>query len=56
MKKELSEWTFDELVDYAAGEILKGLIAGNFRTQVFSMLDLTCRWRVEMDKKKEKKS
>jgi hypothetical protein len=41
----LSGWSFDDLVDEVAGDILKGLIAGKFRQAVFSALDLAIRWR-----------
>lgn len=34
--KPFEEWTFEELVDYCAGEILKGLIKGEFRDSVFT--------------------
>lgn len=47
---ELKDWKFADVVDYAAGEILKGLIAGHFRTSVFNALEIAIRWRREQDK------
>jgi hypothetical protein len=45
--KKLDDMEFDELVDWAAGEILKSLIAGNFRTGVWTVLSAARQWRKE---------
>lgn len=45
------DWDFTQLVDYAAGYILKELIAGKFRSSVYAMLDLAVRWRQAQVKK-----
>ena len=44
-QKPMSQFTFDELVDWAAGFILLELIKGNFRQAVFTVLEAACRWR-----------
>ena len=44
MDKTTNEMTFNELVDYLAGEILKGLIAGRFHVEIFSALHTAIRW------------
>jgi hypothetical protein len=36
--------TFDQLIDWAACEILKGLIAGEFRSTVYEVLETARRW------------
>lgn len=53
-QKPFEKWTFDELVDYSAGEILKALIAGRFRTQVYLCLDMAIRWQRENLKETKK--
>lgn len=42
--RPLTEYTFDELVDYATGEILKDLLVGKFRLAVYRMMNLTVTW------------
>ncbi len=42
---KLEEMTFNDLVDWAAGEILKGLIAGELRAVVFKVLITAGQWR-----------
>lgn len=37
--------TFDKVVDYQAGELLKGLIAGEFRDAVWRALQHAISWR-----------
>lgn len=54
-QKPFKNWTFEELVNYCAGEILKELIAGRFKTGVFCALDLCARWNQEQESKKEKR-
>ena len=36
--------TFEERVDWSAGHILKGLIAGNFRSAVWTVVDMAHRY------------
>lgn len=42
---KLEEMTFNDLVDWAAGEILTGLIAGELRSVVFKVLVAAGQWR-----------
>jgi hypothetical protein len=42
---KLEKMTFNDLVDWAAAEILKGLIAGEFRSVVFKVLVAAGQWR-----------
>lgn len=37
--------TFDELIDWAAAEILKGLIAGELRSTVYRVLMTAVQWK-----------
>lgn len=48
---DITEDTFENLVDFAAGEIMKGLIAGRFRADVWHMMNLAVRWKSVHDKK-----
>ena len=43
----MKEQTFDDFVDWAAGYILKELIAGRFCNSVFMVCDCAIRWRME---------
>lgn len=54
MKKPMEEWTFDELVDETAADILKALLAGQFQTSVYLALDRAVRWAAHKDKKCKK--
>ncbi len=47
------EWTFDELVDYHAGAILKELIAGTLKSGVWIAMDQAIRWHREQMKKEK---
>lgn len=51
--KELSEMTFDELVQLCQGRILLGIPIGKFNEQVFLSMDYALRWKAEQDKKKK---
>lgn len=42
--KKFEKWTFDELVDYWAGRILMGLLAGEFKSTVRQAIESTIRW------------
>lgn len=53
--KPFEQWTFDELVEYCEGDILKRLIKGEFHASIWSNLDLAIRWSKEQDKPKTKK-
>lgn len=44
--KKFEKMTFEELVEYQAGKILKELLAGNFKQGVFNAMELAVRWRV----------
>lgn len=45
---ELKDMTFDQFVDYVAGQALMKLIRGeNWRTIIFGVCDMTVRWRAE---------
>ena len=46
--KKLEDMNMDELVDWAAGEILKGLIAGELRSTVWRVLNSTISWADEL--------
>lgn len=48
--RTLADYEFAEIVDWQAGAILKGLIAGDFRTSVWTALDLAMRWQAEKAK------
>lgn len=50
--KDLKDWTWDELIDHAAGEILKGLIAGQLRSSIASQFIVMCNWLKENGKMK----
>lgn len=45
--KQLKNMKFDELVDWAAGHILKQLIAGKFRAGVIHAMDQSILWYKE---------
>ena len=53
--KELKNMTFEELVDESAGRILRELIAGNFRSAVYTSMDLALRWDREQAIKQQNK-
>jgi hypothetical protein len=50
-KKWPDDLSFDELVDWAAGHMLKELIAGNFRGGVWFALNVTSQWRIAQEAK-----
>jgi hypothetical protein len=41
--------TFDDLLDYAAGIVMKKLLAGEFRVGVYHAMDLAIRWTKEKE-------
>lgn len=43
--KTIEEMTWDELVDFCAGEILKGLIKGEFRSSIYQCLIYATRYQ-----------
>lgn len=56
--KSIREMKFEELVDWAAGYVLKGLIAGDFRSSIWFVLNEAILWRIvqdEVQKKAKKK-
>jgi hypothetical protein len=54
-KKELKDFTFDELVDYCAEKILCELMCGKFRSGVWTAVDIAARWRDEQNEKDKKR-
>lgn len=52
--KSIRDMTFEELVDWAAGYVLKGLIAGDFRSSVWFALNEAIIWRIEQDALQQK--
>jgi len=58
--KELKDYTFDELVDHAAGGLLQDILQGTkFRTAAWRAVEIGVRWRDEQNiarmKEKRKK-
>ena len=49
MGKVLKDMTFDELVDWAAGKILKDLIAGQFRQGVYAVCSAVYNHHVSIE-------
>ena len=57
MNKELTEYTFEELVDGATKDILDGLITGGskeMRNKIWDALSTAAKWRYEKDRKPRK--
>jgi len=48
--------TFQELVEWAEGEVLKELIKGNFHNAIWTVCDVATRWHgaISSSSKKEK--
>lgn len=53
--KTFEEMTFDELVEWAAGHILKELIKGNFHSGVWCVCDASTRWHMAQEDNRKKK-
>lgn len=53
--KMFEDWTFQEVVEYYQGKILKELLAGNFETAVWSAVEGSMRWHKAQTEKKPKK-
>ena len=45
--KPLKDMDFTELVDFAAGHILKELIKGEFRSAVWQMMNMAIEWKLQ---------
>lgn len=59
VSKELSDWTFKELADYAAERVLERLITGNFhsiRDLTTPIVDMAVRWSAEREKKSKEQA
>ncbi len=48
--KEIKDMTFEELVEWAEGHILKELIKGKFHSAVYTVCDVAARWHAEQNK------
>ena len=48
--KKIENMTFEELVEWAEGHILKELIKGNFHSAVYTVCDVVSRWRDAQNK------
>lgn len=42
---KVEDMKFSDLVDWAAGEVLKGLIAGNFHSSIHKVLNTALLWK-----------
>ena len=51
---DLDKCSFSELVDWATGEVLQGLIAGKLRDSVWNVMDRALVWK-EIQSKRRKK-
>jgi hypothetical protein len=50
--KELNDWSYDEVIDFCAGHILKKLIAGDLRGGVINCIELVQQWNPKTEKLK----
>lgn len=54
-QKEFKDWTFDEVVDHAAGELLQDILNGTkFRTAAWRAVELGLQWNKEVTRPKPK--
>ncbi len=45
MEKELNDWTFDELCNWAAWQVTQSLLAGRpLKSAMYSVLDVARQW------------
>ena len=52
--KTIEELTFQELVEWAEGEVLKELIKGKFHDAIWRVCDVAARWHESQQPKKKK--
>jgi hypothetical protein len=51
--KTIEELTFDELVEWAEGEVLKELIKGKFHNAIWMVCNTAAQWHEAQSKKKK---
>lgn len=52
--KSRDEWTFNELVEYCSLTVLEQLMCGNFKTGIYTAVDVACMWQQDQLKKNKK--
>jgi len=53
--KELKDWGFKELVDWARGYVLVGIGKGDFDGAIMSVIMTTFQWKEHKDEQQAKK-